>query len=224
LPNTITPCIEEEYSLCLSYLWRRRSGWRPLFMYFRGPSGVPFFIAPLLTLVGLWRFSRRPRRLVDADPATLQDAVVTQTCTSLGSYGMGGPGFVGLCLQVPSGGRPQWVVFTVWAAAKWLTLNDDLLTDGFPQDEQPPFADAGSRRFRALADLVGCSLAGIRLEHDIAELEFSGTGEPFVLRARGGSASLPVQDGPQQPKLLTSSQDVRDAVVISRRASLWLGD
>ena len=45
-----------------------------------------------------------------------------------------------------------------------------------------------------------------------------------VLRLRRDSSSLPVHRGSKQPKVLAPSQDVRDAVIISRRASLWLHD
>jgi hypothetical protein len=218
VPDSITSCIEEEYSLFLSYLWRRRGGWRPLLIYFRGPGGVPFFIAPFLTLIGLWRFTRRPQRLADVDTQAFQDAKVMRVCSYLGSYGMGGPGFVGLQLKLSSG-RPIWVVFTIWGAADWLTVGDDLLADGYSPSEQRELANA--RRFRLLSDFVGSTLKGIRLQHDIAELTFSSAAGPLVLCLRGDSSSLPVHRGSKQPKVL-ASQDVRDAVIISRRASLWL--
>ena len=217
--DIITECIEEEYSLFLSTLWRRREGWRPLFMYFRGPAGVPFFIAPFLTLIGLWRFARRPPRLVDADASLFGGATVTRTCEYLGSYGMGGPGFVGLQLRI-SRGRHAWVVFTVWAAAGWLTINDDLLTEGYSPDEQRE--QSSSHRLRRLSELVGSTLADIHLDRELAELTFSGSSGPLVLRLRRDSSALPVHRGSKQPKVLATSQDIRDAVIISRRGSLWL--
>jgi hypothetical protein len=221
MSDKIISCIEEEYSFCLSYLWRRRDGWRPLFMYFRGPGGVPFFIAPFLTLVGLWRFARRPQRLIDANTAEFRDATVTRTCSYLGSYGMGGPGFVGLKLKLSSG-RRIWVVFTIWAADGWLTVDDDLLADGYFADDKQKLAD--TRKFRPLADLVGTTLTEIRLEHDIAELRFNDAAIPMTLRLQRDSSSLPVHRGSKRPKMLALSQDIRDAVIISRRAALWLED
>jgi hypothetical protein len=219
--NTITSCVEEEYSLCLSYLWRRRDGWRPLLMYLRGPGGVPFFIVPFLTLIGLWRFARRPTRLANADWATFRGAIVKRTSAYLGSYGMGGPGFIGLRLRLPRGHR-VWVVFTVWSAAGWLTIGDDLLAEGYFPDEQQDLV--GTRRFRPLSDLVGSALMGVRLEHDLAELTFSGAPDSLVLRLRRDSTSLPVHRGSKQPKVLAPSQDLRDAIIVSRRGSLWTGD
>lgn len=189
-------------------------------MYFRGPGGVPFFIVPILTLVGLWRFARRPVRLADADLTRFRGATVLSTSHLLGSYGMGGPGFLGLRLQLPRGGT-TWVVFTIWAAAEWLTINDDLLADGYFPDEQKEISRPW--RFRHLSNLIGSTLTDIRLEHDCAELAFNGASEPLVLRLQRDSSGLPVYRGSKQPKVLEASQDVRDAVIISRRGCLWLG-
>ena len=219
MADTITSCVEEEYSLFPSVLWRRRDGWRPLFMYFRGSAGVPFFIAPLLTLIGMWRFARRPPRLADAEPSLFHGASVTRTSEYLGSYGMGGPGFVGLRLR-PQSGRHAWIVFTVWAAAGWLTINNDLLSEGYFPDEKRELSS--SRRFRRLTDLVGMTLADIHLDRELAELTFRGSSEPLVLRLRRDSSALPVHRGSKKPKVLATSQDIRDAVIISRRGSLWL--
>jgi len=190
-------------------------------MYFRGPAGLPFFIAPFLTLIGLWRFARRPPRLADADASLFRDATVTRTCEYLGSYGMGGPGFVGLRLR-PSSGRQAWIVFTVWAAAGWLTINDDLLSEGYFPDEQRELSS--SRRFRRLAELVGSTLADVHLDSELAALTFARSSGPLVLRLRRDSSALPVHRGSEQPKVLATSQDIRDAVIISRRGSLWLED
>lgn len=219
MADTITACIEEEYSFALSYLWRRRSGWRPLLMYFRGPGGVPFFLAPILTLIGIWRFARRPLRLADADRNTLIGAEVLQTDHLLGSYGMGGPGFAGIRVRRRDGSS-IWIVFTIWGAATWLTLNNDLLSEGYFPDVQKELS--GTWQFRPLHNLIYSRITDIRLEKDMAELSFSSLGSTLVLTIRRDSGSLPVHYGSKEPKVLDPSQDIRDAVIISRRASLWL--
>ena len=219
MPDKITRCIEEEYSFCVSYLWRRSAGWRPLFIYFRGPAGVPFFIAPFLSIAGLWRFTRRPRRLADHDLHALEHAVVTRTCSYLGSYGMGGPGFVGIRLRPASGGR-IWVVFTLWAAAGWLTLDDALLEDGYFANERSD----SSRCVVPIASLVGARFTSATLTADAAELAFAHDGTTHLLRLQRDSSHLPVHRGSKQPKMLLPTEDIRDAVIVSPRGNLWLED
>ena len=186
-------------------------------MYFRGPGGVPFFIAPFLSLLGLWRFSRSPRGLADYDLSALSGAVVTRTSAYLGSYGMGGPGFVGIRVRCSSGSR-IWVVFTIWAAAGWLTLDGALLEDEYFPDERRD----SSKTFFPLSSLVGARLDSTRLAPDSAELSFTQSGSRRVLCIQRDSSHLPVHRGSKQPKLLLPTEDLRDAVIVSSRGNLWL--
>ena len=188
-------------------------------MYFRGPGGVPFFIVPFLTLAGLWRFSRRPRRLTDHGLSALDRAVVIRTCSYLGSYGMGGPGFVGLRVRPPSG-PAIWIVFTIWDAAGWLTLDDAFLEDGYLADERSSL----SRHFLPIAALVGAQVCTLSVTSDTVEFTFTHGGATQVLRLQRDSSHLPVHYGSKQPKVLSSTEDLRDAVIVSRRAHLWLDD
>jgi len=219
MADKITRCQEEEYSFFVSTLWRRAAGWKPLLMYFRGPGGVPFFIAPLLSAVGLWRFARRPRRLADCEPSVWEQATVTGTDCCLGSYGMGGPGFVGIRLRPRTGPR-LWVVFTIWAAAEWLTLDGELLEESYFLSERGD----SSRRFLPLAALQGARLIAVGLTADAAELTFARGGAVRALRLQRDSSHLPVHRGSKAPKVLGPDLDLRDAVVVSRRGGLWLDD
>jgi len=143
--------------------------------------------------------------------------VVIRTSCHLGSYGMGGPGFVGLRLR-PQSGNSLWIVFTLWGAAGWLTLDDALLEDGyFPDERSDP-----SRSFLPLATLVGAQLHTFAITPDAAEFTFTHHGTTQLLRLQRDSNHLPVHRGSQQPKILSPSEDLRNAIIVSQRANLWL--
>jgi len=111
-----------------------------------------------------------------------------------------------------------WIVFTVWAAAGWLTLDEALLEDAYFPDERTD----GSRAFVPLTTLVGARLDSIRLTPDLAELLFTQSDSPRALRVQHDSSHLPVHRGSKQPKLLSPTEDLRDAVIVSQRGNLWL--
>ena len=58
------------------------------------------------------------------------DALVNSTLLEIsnhcGTYGMGGPGFLGFKLQTPSLGI-RWLTFTIWCADQYTLLNNKLL-------------------------------------------------------------------------------------------------
>jgi hypothetical protein len=196
----ITHCAEEEFAHAVTAPWRMRDGWKPLLLYLRGPGDPTGFFSPLLSLVGLWRFSRAPRRLADVDPAWLAGATVVRTDTNLGSYGMGGPGFAGIELKTANGAT-TWVVFTLWGASHWLTLEN----------------------LRALDDLAGAAFASARIDRDGARIEFTSARGPAALELRRDSSHLPPFGGSGEPRVIDAAEDVRDAIRVSRRASLWVG-
>lgn len=43
--------------------------------------------------------------------------------TCIGSYGMGGPGFFGLCLAKTESFPEEWLILTLWGATSWLQLD-----------------------------------------------------------------------------------------------------
>lgn len=121
-----------------------------------------------------------------------------------------------------SSGHSIWIAFTIWAAAGWLTIGDELAAEGYSPDEQRNLSD--THKFSPLAVLIGLSLTDIQLEHELAEFTFNGAAGSLALRLRRDSSSLPVHRGSKQRKILAPSQDVRDAVIISKKGSLWLVD
>jgi len=53
-------------------------------------------------------------------------------------------------------------------------------------------------------------------------MTFTGSSGPLAIRLRRDSSALPVHRGSKEPMVLAASEDIRDAVILSRRGSLWL--
>ena len=219
-PTSPTRCVEEEFAFALAAPWRKRDGWKALLLYLRGPADPSGLFSPLLTLLGIWRFKRRPPRIADVDTSALIGATVVRTSGNLGSYGMGGPGFVGVQLATRRHGR-TWIVCTLWGAGSWLTLDGSLVSEGYFEDERRE--RAATRSFRPLSDLLGAELTHLRSDRDGATLDFSTRSGPVKLELRRDTAHLPpYRSG--EARAIADDADLRDALVLSRRAYLWLED
>lgn len=151
-------------------------------------------------------------------------ARVVEVSTHLGTYGMGGPGFLGLRL---AGGRPpepRWIAVTLWAAAGWATLDGDLVEEEFFADEREELGRAG-RRFRSVRQaLTGATLAAARCTDDLLALEFEREGARVRLEIRSDGRDVPPWRGNGQPRALTPGESLRDAVVVSESGDLWTAD
>ena len=214
--SAIHACDEEEYSLAPSWFWRHSAGWRPLLIYFRGPASVPFFIAPFHSLLGIWRFARRPPRLTESQAVV--GATVTRVCEYLGSYGMGGPGFVGLRLSSPA----VWLVITVWGAADWITVDGIPCREGKFADEITGLETSFHGSLPRLADFVGSQIVSCEIQPRSIQLVLSHAGVSHRLQLLADSPHLPVFRGSKEPRNMPDSDDLRTAVILSRRAHLWL--
>ena len=190
-------------------------------MYFRGPVGVPFFIAPFLTLLGIWRFSRPPQRGCDIDSPGLVGGRVLRVCCQLGSYGMGGPGFVGVKVR-GSDASVCWLVVAVWGAAEWLTVDGSPCCEGYFEDERELMEKEQGRALPSLLELKGSVIDAIEVNGREFLLDLSAGGSTHQLRLLADSSSLPVFRGSKEPRIMQQDEDIRDAIIVSRRANLWL--
>jgi hypothetical protein len=134
-------------------------GWDPGVM---GPS------APLV-----------PFRPGPADPDDLVGATVRGWTPNAGTYGMGGPGFVGLDLG------DRWLVVTVWGAASWIRVDDRLLED-------VPAGDPGV--------LVGWTITACVVERTWLTIDLSDPDGAHALRLASDPADRPVFAGDRRPR------------------------
>jgi len=212
-PSALCHCREEEYAFCLAGLWRCPGGWNAVPFPLRGPGSL----GCLASLLGVWVFSRRPFRLVDHwDAFRGRKVVAVHVC--LGSYGMGGPGFLGFRVHTSHGRR--WMVYRLWSAAEWLLLDGRLVNDGlFPDERQRIAADAQV----SVRTLIGCTVDAVTCDEQALCVEFRDPGgEVHVLRlGRSGEGVLPWR-GTGGRKVIPDAESLDDVIVVTRSGRLWL--
>jgi len=212
MDRAIINCDEEEFAPFFAHLWRRSEDWQPVLLYGRGPGGLGLFSSLLLTATGIWRFARRPRKLIDNQSQFVGQPVL-EICTHLGSYGMGGPGFFGLRFAT------GWIVYRLWGASRWLTLNGSLLEDSLFPDERATHSNLINS-----GTLKTTVLEGITCSESRYDLTFSTGHESLLLSLRCDGSSVPNWRGNGQPKVLSTDERLEESVVVSRRGRLWLQD
>lgn len=166
---------------------------------------------------------RRPPRLFRDATIDPCGGEVVAVSTHLGTYGMGGPGFLGLQID---GGQPpgrRWLVLTLWGAAAWITLAGDLAEEGFHPRERGELAQSG-RAFRRLADLVGSRVAAITCTDDLLVLDLARPDGRVLLEVRRDGRDAPPWSGDGRPRALLPDESLRDAVVVSESGYLWTDD
>lgn len=215
----IIGCQEEEFAPFLAWPGRRRAGWRVVWCYGRGPSGIGVIAGMLLTAVGVWRFARPPATLA-AHSGEFLGRRVRAIDLCLGSYGMGGPAFFGLRFD------HGWIVYRLWNAASWLTLNGQLLAESlapFPEERQA----IGEQNLISARELIGTQLRALESDGTQYNLVFAcGDGEldagEFRLSLRRDGATVPCYRRTGSPKVFAASESLEEAIVVSRTARLWL--
>ncbi|MNI08567.1 hypothetical protein D3C73_616090 [compost metagenome] len=67
----------------------------------------------------------RPRQLKEIEADGLLNSRIVDLSSNLGTYGMGGPGFFGLQLELD--GREQYLVYAVWASGQYIMMDGRVI-------------------------------------------------------------------------------------------------
>lgn len=196
--DAVIKCTEQEYAPFFAFPLRRREGWRWMPFYLLGPVW-PGPLGFLLTLIGIWRFARTPKRIADLPEDAYCGGIIVDTCSGLGSYGQGGPGFFGLKCKRGSGSF--WIVFPLWGAVEWLTLDGKLIDSA--------------------KALHGGSIQSIGFADDRATITIRGTDSSHVIELRRDGSTVPPWRGSGKKRSFGAGESLEDAIVMSRRANLW---
>jgi len=215
--NAIIQCDEEEYAPFFAALWKLPRGWRWIVLPLRGPGEI---LALPMTLIGIWRFARKPQRLSDLSDSAFAGAKVTRICPYLGSYGMGGPGFWGLRCRLNA--RSFWIVYRLWSADGWVTIDNHLVESSLIGDEKKHIPL--ERRIDS-ACLIGARIVSYEIARDSSTLmleDREGGVRQIVLRMDG--SVVPPWRGNGKKKQFSDGESLEDAVIVTKGGRLWTTD
>jgi hypothetical protein len=149
-------------------------------------------------------------------PSAVIGKVARELTVAAGTYGMGGPGFVGLDLA------DCWLIIAIWGAGSFFLLDGRFLTDMDWQeaDRPPPWSIEPYSTFRHL--LTGCRLEAAEVTAKSIAFRFDGD------RTLGMSTDLSLGGLPDSLSKLISDptkdplDDLRDVVFLAPTSVLWI--
>ncbi len=166
-----------------------------------------------------------PKSLREAGTEKIVGRRVIDWSESLGSYGMGGPGFFGLRLAAQGEYPEEWLALRLWGADNWLLL-DDQWVGAHPNqyDIQEPlysnFGEEGSWD-RVSEKVRGALLNDVKIERDHSLIFLTVDAAPHRLEIPADTSRLPLYGGTMQPHVWNPDEDQRDAWIIAQ-GELWV--
>jgi hypothetical protein len=137
---------------------------------------------------------------------------VDEICTCAGTYGMGGPGFLGLRLG------DKWLIIAIWGAASWAQFDGRIVQDVFWDTNEWP---------RPWITEAGDELSGELVDRPITSFEVAR--RSLVIGIAGRTLSIqespfgrPIHEGNKQPRSFEESDDLTRAVFLSPTTELWV--
>jgi len=169
--------------------------------------------------------AHHPPKLFREPALVVQGATVCEVSFHLGTYGMGGPGFLGFLLNGPTPSDKRWMVITLWAAAGWATLDGALVAEEYrwPGDSVAA-ADAGLELRELTPVVVGATLVTATCTDDVLSFDFDLAGATHRLEIRSDGRDVLPWRGNGKRRSLEPGESLRDAVVISTTGDLWTDD
>ncbi len=130
---------------------------------------------------------------------------------------MGGPGYLGL--KCRKNQRSFWIIFTLWAADGWLALDGKLIESGLLGEEKTLYEKRGAL---AIETIHGGELLSVDFTDDNVVLKIQKNGITHDIELRRDGAKAPPWRGSGERKLFGADESLEDAIILSRRARLWV--
>ncbi len=131
----------------------------------------------------------------------------------LGTYGMGGPGFLGFRLE------NEWLVFSIWGAGEWIRVDDCLIADHFFDNHQRPRPWICEGSDALSPKLVGAEVTFLEIRKRSLDMSFSNG---MSLKIDDCPDDRPVFEGTKKPRMFLESDDLRKAVFLAPTNEIWV--
>lgn len=141
-----------------------------------------------------------------------------------GTYGQGGPGFLGFRLAARRPHPQEWLMFCLWGAAEWLSVNNCWLSahrGQYDDANRPLYSNFHNEQWDEFSDLVlhqKITMFAVR-KHS---LEFR-IGEAHI-RFTEDQTSRPVFAGTGVPRVLGAGDDLREAWIVAPKPWVRVSD
>ncbi len=139
----------------------------------------------------------RPPRLSEIGVESLIGRTIVDYGTTYGTYGMGGPGFVGFILSEGAASGREVLVYAVWGAGGYTRIDGRVMTchPCFYDTVRPwvsNFADEQGGRWDDLAPLLpGCRIDTVDLGDETCRIAVSGASGPHQIELLRNDPGLP---------------------------------
>ncbi len=166
------------------------------------------------------RFETRPvDTLLKKGAQALKGQSILEISFNKGTYGQGGPGFVGLLLESPDG-KKEWMIFTIWAA-DWSMLFDDHWVGAHPmfyEQQKPLYSNYSSKTKNLIWDLmskniINGKILNAQLTDKTLVIDIDTNGQHHELEVLDEDSRLPPMPKGNQRHTLKDSDKLGEYVV-----------
>ncbi|MEO0445906.1 MAG: hypothetical protein AAF191_07510 [Verrucomicrobiota bacterium] len=137
---------------------------------------------------------------------------VDEISTRVGTYGMGGPGFLGLRLG------SEWLVCSIWGAAAWIEVDGRIISDDFWEKGNLPRPWISDEEDELSEKLIGQKMKGIQIDSHSLSMEIG----VMNLSISEEPDRRPIYGGSREPRVWEEDDDLRKAIFLAPTTELWV--
>ncbi len=147
------------------------------------------------------------------DPSRVIDREIDEWIPYAGTYGMGGPGFLGFRLG------DDWMIVAIWGAGAWFRLGGRLLEDMFweKHERSMPWQADPNLDFGNL--FVGRRFTELEVTRDSVTARLDN-GQLLTLSPDPGDR--PHWEGSGEPRSVGPNDDLRQTIFLAPTPELWI--